>query len=72
VSLAHGLGVSVVAEGIETAEQARRLRELGCDLGQGHYFSRALPADAIERLLAARRAAAERRLAGSPTLHELY
>jgi diguanylate cyclase (GGDEF)-like protein len=44
VSLAHGLGVNVVAEGIETTEQARRLRELGCDLGQG--YSWAHPADA--------------------------
>jgi diguanylate cyclase (GGDEF)-like protein len=45
VSLAHGLGVSVVAEGIETGEQARRLRELGCDMGQG--YSWAHPADPI-------------------------
>jgi EAL domain-containing protein (putative c-di-GMP-specific phosphodiesterase class I) len=44
VSLAHGLGVSVVAEGIETAEQARRLRELGCDMGQGYNWAH--PADA--------------------------
>ena len=43
VSLAHGLGITVVAEGIETDEQARRLRELGCDMGQG--FAWAHPAD---------------------------
>ncbi|HEX5240941.1 MAG TPA: EAL domain-containing protein, partial [Candidatus Limnocylindrales bacterium] len=43
VSLAHGLGVGVVAEGIETDEQARRLRELGCDLGQGYNWAH--PAD---------------------------
>jgi diguanylate cyclase (GGDEF)-like protein/excisionase family DNA binding protein len=45
VSLAHGLGIGVVAEGIETAEQARRLRDLGCDLGQG--FTWAHPADPL-------------------------
>ena len=37
------------------AEQRAALLELGCTLGQGHYFSRALPADGIDRLLAARR-----------------
>jgi diguanylate cyclase (GGDEF)-like protein len=45
VSLAHGLGVSVVAEGIETDQQARRLRDLGCDMGQGYTWAH--PADAI-------------------------
>ncbi|HET9680417.1 MAG TPA: EAL domain-containing protein, partial [Candidatus Limnocylindrales bacterium] len=46
VSLAHGLGVSVVAEGIESDEQARRLRELGCDMGQGYNWAH--PADAAK------------------------
>ena len=45
VSLAHGLGITVVAEGIETEEQARRLRELGCDMGQGFVWAH--PADPI-------------------------
>ena len=45
VSLAHGLGITVVAEGIETDEQARRLRELGCDMGQG--FAWAHPSDPV-------------------------
>jgi diguanylate cyclase (GGDEF)-like protein len=45
VSLAHGLGITVVAEGIETEEQARRLSDLGCDMGQG--FAWAHPADAV-------------------------
>ena len=51
VGLAKPLGLKVVAEGIETAEQAERLRELGCQLGQGFYFDRALGvAQATRRL----------------------
>jgi EAL domain-containing protein (putative c-di-GMP-specific phosphodiesterase class I) len=45
VSLAHGLGITVVAEGIETPEQARRLRDLGCDMGQGYTWAH--PADPL-------------------------
>ncbi len=45
VSLAHGLGITVVAEGIETFAQAQRLRDLGCDLGQGYAWAH--PADAL-------------------------
>ena len=46
VSLAHGLGITVVAEGIETDEQARRLRELGCDMGQGYAWAH--PAEPVQ------------------------
>lgn len=52
VALGHALGLSVVAEGIETAEQLTRLRAMGCDLGQGFLFSRALDADSFGALLA--------------------
>jgi len=51
LSLAHGLGINVVAEGIETPRQARRLRELGCDLGQGYNWSRPLAPARIEAIL---------------------
>ena len=51
LSLAHGLGIGVVAEGIETSLQARRLRELGCDMGQGYAWSRPLAPDRIESIL---------------------
>jgi diguanylate cyclase (GGDEF)-like protein len=51
VALAHGLGIGVVAEGIETRRQAQRLLELGCDLGQGYLFSRPVPAARTARLL---------------------
>jgi diguanylate cyclase (GGDEF)-like protein len=51
IALAHGLGIGVVAEGIETEQQADRLRELGCDLGQGYLFSRSVPAEQTWALL---------------------
>jgi len=44
VDLAHNLGLSVVAEGVETAEQSRQLPLLGCDLAQGFYYARPDPA----------------------------
>jgi diguanylate cyclase (GGDEF)-like protein len=49
--LAGSLGVVTVAEGIESAPQARRVRELGCGLGQGNLFSRPLSEDDVFRLL---------------------
>jgi diguanylate cyclase (GGDEF)-like protein/PAS domain S-box-containing protein len=47
VQLCHSLNKHVVAEGVETMEQLRFLRELGCDQAQGFLFSRPLPADAF-------------------------
>ena len=44
VSLGQRLNMTVLAEGIETQEQLERLRQLGCELGQGYFFSPALPA----------------------------
>jgi Amt family ammonium transporter len=40
VALAHSLGLTAVAEGVETADQHARLQDLGCDVGQGYYFGR--------------------------------
>jgi diguanylate cyclase (GGDEF)-like protein len=51
VALAHGLGLEVVAEGVETAAQLERLRELGCDEMQGYLFSRPVSAEHFEQLL---------------------
>ena len=42
IELAHDLGLEVIAEGIETIEQHRILRELGCDMGQGYLYSKGL------------------------------
>lgn len=60
LSLAHGLGITVVAEGIEQVPQADRLRELGCDLGQGYLWSRPIPAEQLDQLMSV--AVTQRRL----------
>ncbi|HUG53309.1 MAG TPA: EAL domain-containing protein [Vicinamibacteria bacterium] len=52
VDLAHGLGRRVVAEGIETARELARARELGCEFAQGFYFGRPMEAEAASTLLA--------------------
>ncbi|VXC06188.1 GGDEF domain-containing protein [Pseudomonas sp. 8Z] len=44
ITLGHSLGLKVLAEGIEAAEQAEFLRNLGCDYGQGYHFGRPQPA----------------------------
>ena len=52
LSMGRALGVHVVAEGVETEEQAARLRTLGCKLAQGYLFSRPISPDAVRDLLA--------------------
>ena len=51
VALGETLQLEVVAEGIEHLEQWTRLRDLGCDLGQGFYFARPMDADALVETL---------------------
>lgn len=54
------LGMDIVAEGLETVEQVRVVREAGCNLGQGYYFSRAVPDYLASMLLAQEREDGER------------
>ena len=53
LSLAHSVGLRVIAEGVETTEQLQLLRAAGCDRVQGHLFGHALAAGQIEKMLAA-------------------
>ena len=47
IKLAHSLGLSVVAEGVETEGALRVLEQLGCDVAQGYYIARPMPADMV-------------------------
>ena len=51
ITMAHELGIKVVAEGVETAEQRDLLIAAGCDYGQGYLFARPMTAEAFEALL---------------------
>ncbi|HEX9066445.1 MAG TPA: EAL domain-containing protein, partial [Streptosporangiaceae bacterium] len=53
VDLAGAIGIATVAEGVENADQAAELRALGCQVGQGYFFSRPLQADDFNALLTA-------------------
>ena len=57
IHLAHGLGLRVVAEGVETADQVASLHRLGCDVAQGYYLARPAPAADIDALLRLERVA---------------
>jgi EAL domain-containing protein (putative c-di-GMP-specific phosphodiesterase class I) len=56
IALAHSLGMRLVAEGVENEITAGHLAASGCDVSQGYYFSRALPAHELEAWLDGRRA----------------
>lgn len=54
IAMAHTLGKTVVAEGVETSEQLDFLRERGCDVAQGFFLARPLPVSAVTDMLAGR------------------
>lgn len=51
IDLAHNLGLKVVAEGVENADIAEQLKQLNCDVIQGHYYGKPLRADEIEAMM---------------------
>jgi EAL domain-containing protein (putative c-di-GMP-specific phosphodiesterase class I) len=55
LSLARNLNLTVIAEGVETKLHAEKLSELGCNFGQGFYFSPPVPAGAVSIMLSAGR-----------------
>ena len=61
INLAHGLGLRTVAEGVEDEATLERLRNLGCDMGQGWHISRPMPADRIPTFVAERPTGDDRR-----------
>ncbi|MGA2925263.1 MAG: EAL domain-containing protein [Solirubrobacteraceae bacterium] len=67
VSLARALHLDVIAEGIETVEQAEHLRMMNCRLGQGYHFAKPIDSQDLGRLLGDQRAA-DQRPAGEPAL----
>jgi diguanylate cyclase (GGDEF)-like protein len=69
IALAHNLGLQVVAEGVETAQQLALLNTLGCDINQGFYLHRPMSVEAFEELLGAKRLPTE--LAKDPSESDL-
>jgi EAL domain-containing protein (putative c-di-GMP-specific phosphodiesterase class I) len=51
-TLAHSLGIAVIAEGVDTTEQLGALREIRCEMGQGNYFSEPLDPELASALIA--------------------
>ena len=59
IDIAYSLDVPTIAEGVENAEQMFALKEMGCDIVQGYYFSKPVPAEEYERFLVERKRSLE-------------
>ena len=70
VGLGRSMGLTTVAEGVELEQQRATLRELGCKIGQGYLFAKAMPAEQVESFVRARKSAAPTR-ANPPTARVL-
>ncbi|WP_292954242.1 EAL domain-containing protein, partial [Neptuniibacter sp. UBA847] len=57
IDMAHGLGLKVIAEGVETKEQMELLQNKNCEYAQGFYFSKPISADLLETKLEQQREA---------------
>ncbi len=68
LTLAENLGLQVVCEGIEDANQLATLQALGCEYGQGYFFSKPLPAEGITEFVAARASAPQRASESKPRI----
>lgn len=53
IQLAHNLRLEVMTEGVETIEQLEQLRSLGCEYGQGYYFSKLITAESAKQMITA-------------------
>lgn len=51
ISMSQDIGLDIIAEGVETIEQAQFLSECGCDSAQGFYYSKPIPADEFDKRL---------------------
>ena len=51
IKMSKDLGMKVIAEGVESREQAEFLRDAGCDVAQGYYYSKPVPTEEFEKLL---------------------
>ncbi len=72
IDLAHNLGLSVVAEGVETAAIQQRLTDQGCDEAQGYHLSKPVPIEALKAWAAARRPLAPQSALPAPAVFALH